>query len=357
MTTTNLHSFTLRKLYLDELPRENRDLAEREIRGVLEHFERLADKLELEQDVQLDVILTGDMGPHVDRIERSYGKAPVGLYQPIRNTVVAQGITLTDPAEPPLRASVILNQESWTKDDGESVAIRAYLLLHEIGHVLQQARGTGADWKRAGETAATYEEQVRREARILWDEFDADIVADQICRDFLLRNDEGKPIGAGEFFVNRFAGSAADLLERLCAFVHEDVEAHRLDLGPLDPLYPTAFGLLRELLRVLAHTVALCVGMQSAKDLTTSLEALRGFNEYIAEDWQAFLDALAENSGQKAEPELARIWNAIMDRLGLEIEDLPDGRQYVHVFEPVFCCDSAVDDGPDDSDCEGDADA
>jgi len=221
-----------------------------------------------------------------------------------------------------------------------STALRAYLLLHEVGHILQQARGTGVDWKRSVDSATTNEEQVRREVRILWDEYDADLTADGICRGFLLRTDEGKPIGAGEFLLNGFAGCAADLLGRLCNFVEDEVRAYQLHLGPLAPLYPSAFTLLRELFRVLAHTAALCVGMDPQPELTKSLKAIRGFDEFIAEDWRTFLDALAMDSSQTAEPELSRIWNAAMERLGLEIEDLPEGGQYIHVFDPVFCCDS-----------------
>ncbi len=344
---TDKHSFNLTSLHLEDLPGDRRHLAEHEIRSMIGHFERRAIQFGLEEDVILNVVLTQDIEPHVNRISESYGKVSKEPFSPNRNTVAVYGITLTHPQSPPLRASVVLNQEIWTKDDGESVAVRVYLLLHELGHVLQQVQGTGASWRRSEHLATTNEEQVRREGRILWDEFDADIVADQICRDFLLRTDEGKPIGAGDFLVKGFVRCAADLLERICKFVVDDVHAYRCHLGPLEHLYPTSFALIQELLRILAHTAALCVGMQVVEDLTEILRALRGFNEYIGDDWQAFFDALTEESGHAAESELARIWDGVMGRIGLEIEDMPDGQQYVHVFEPVFCCDSdAEDDNP-----------
>ncbi len=115
---TAARTFTLSNLRIDDLPSDRRELAEREIRGMAAPFVRLADKLDLTQDVELDVVLTDDMGPHVDRIQASYGKASSSPYSPVRNTVAAQGITLTDPNGPPLRISIVLNQDAWTKDDG-----------------------------------------------------------------------------------------------------------------------------------------------------------------------------------------------------------------------------------------------
>jgi len=119
---TDIRTFKLKDLRLDDLPPDRRHLAEGEIRGMLGHFERLGDQLNLEHDVELDVVLAEDIAPHVDRIGQSYGKASAGPYSPTRNTVAAQGITLTHPNAPPLRTSVVLDQETWTRDDGESVA-------------------------------------------------------------------------------------------------------------------------------------------------------------------------------------------------------------------------------------------
>ena len=344
---TDSHTFTLGNLHLDDLPPDRRDLAEREVRGMVAPFVRLADKLDLVQDVELEVVLTDDMGLHVDRIQASYGKASSSPYNPVRNTVAAQGITLTDPKHPPLRVSIVLNQDGWTKDDGYEVILRAYLFLHECGHVLQQARGTGADWKRWDRPVQTHEETVRRAAWILWDEFDADLTADNMCRGFVLKDDQGNPVGPGEHLSDSFAGSVADLLDRLCNFVVDEVQAYRCNRRSLEGLYDDAASLIGELLLVLAHLAALCVGMKKVKELKAVLATLRGFDEYIGDDFQTFLEALAEDSGRTAEPELARICNTVFERVGLEIEDQPQGL-YVRVFEPVFCCDRDADDSKEE---------
>jgi len=304
---TDSHTFRLGNLHLDDLPHDRRELAEREIRGMVAPFVRLADNLDLVQDVELDVILTGDMGPHVDRIQASYGNISSSPYNPVRNSVAARGITLTDTRRPLLRASIVLDQDAWAIDAGYEVVLRAYLFLHECGHVLQQARGTGADWHRWASSARTHEETVRRVAWIIWDEFDADLTADSMCRGFVLKDDQGNPVGPGEYLANSFAGSVADLLKRLCTFVIDEVQAYRCHRRSLDGLYDKAASMIGELLLVLAHLAALCVGMKKVEELKSVLATLRGFREYIGDDFQAFLETLAENSSQAAEPELVRI--------------------------------------------------
>jgi hypothetical protein len=341
-------TFRLGNLHLDDLSHDRGDLAEREIRGMVAPFVRLSDKLDLVQDVELDVILTDDMGPHVNRIKAGYGNTSSSPYNPVRNTVAARGITLTDPRRPPLRASIVLDQDAWTKDGGYEVVLRAYLFLHECGHVLQQARGTGAaDWQHWASPARTHEETVRRAAWIIWDEFDADLTADSMCRSFVLKDHQGNPVGPGEHLADSFARSARDLLKRLCTFVINEVQAYRCHRRSLKGLYENAASMIGELLLVLAHLSALCIGMKKVEELKNELATLRGFCEYIADDFQSFLEALAENSSHAAEPELVRICNAVFDRVGLEIEDQPQGL-YIHVFEPVFCYDSDPDDSEDE---------
>jgi len=342
---TDSRTFRLGNLNLDDLPHDRRELAESEIRGMVAPFVHLADKLDLVQDVELDVILTDDMGPHVDRIKACYGNTSSSPYNPVRNTVAARGITLTDARRPPLRASIVLDHYAWTKDAGYEVVLRAYLFLHECGHVLQQARGTGADWQCCASPARTHKETVRRAAWIIWDEFDADLTADSMCRGFFLKDDHRNPVGPGEHLADSFTGSAADLLKRLCIFVIDEIQAYRCHRRSLDGLYDEAASMIGELLLVLAHLAALCVGMKKVEELKGVLPTLRGFREYIGDDFQAFLETLAQDSSHAAEPELVRICNAVLERVGLEIEDQPQGL-YVHVFEPVFCSD------PDPGDSE-----
>jgi hypothetical protein len=274
------------------------------------------------------------MGPYVDRIQASYGKPSSLPYNPMRNTVAARGITLTDTKHAPIRASIVLDQDPWTKDSGFDVVLRAYLLLHECAHALQQALGTAANWE--PDPARTYKETVRYAAGIIWDEFHADLVADRMCRGLVLKDNEGHPVGPGEHLADLFKGSAADLLARLCTFVVEEVQAYRCYRRSLDGLYEQAASLIGELLLALAHLVALCVGMKKVEELRTAVADLRGFREYIGDDFQAFLKTLIEDPFPTAEPELVRICNAVFERVGLEIEDQQQGI-WVHVFEPVFC--------------------
>lgn len=328
------HSLAISNLYLKDLPTDRRQYVESEVQTLT----KLLDQIEIEKDATLNVVLTHDMGSHVNRINESYGKTLLP-YTPIKNTMGAQGITIVHPHATPLHTSVILDQSAWIKDDNQSVVVRAYTLLHELRHVQQHTQGDGENCEHSELLPTTYEEGVCHESRTLWNEFDADILADKVCRNTFQLPGDDKPIGPGDFLVTGFIESAAKLLDSICHFVERDVYSYRYNNGKLNHLYPTAVMLIRELLTVLAHTAALCiVGMQMATEIVSILKRLRGFNEYIEDDWQAFFDALTEKYSPAVESELARILKVIMKRMGLVIEDLPDGQQFVHVFEPVFCC-------------------
>lgn len=137
-----IHLFKLNALDLSCISANRFDVVEKELRTVIGMFERAGLGLKLKHDVQLTVHLTDQMGKCVDFVCKKYGKKSSAPFNPLRNTVDAKGVTIYHPKCPPLRTSIVLNQDSWTRDDHESVFTRTYLIIHEIEHVLRRARKT-----------------------------------------------------------------------------------------------------------------------------------------------------------------------------------------------------------------------
>lgn len=305
-----------------------------ELRSVLEPFAKI--DLELVHPVDLRVLLSDRMGAAVDCVTAAYGRAVVAPYQQERHAVRAAGIVLTAPTRPPIDATIVLDVDPWTRQTPEDRVMRVYLLGHEFGHVLQQGMGTGLSWERVPGEVRTHASEVRRAAQVMRDEFGADITADTVCKLFL-RDDRGLEVHPAHFFGSRFIEAAQELLAALCRFASTDVQGYRVSHVGLDGLYTKAGPLVGELLLVLTHSAALYAAAGDIKPLRDVLDACPGFAEYVADDWQAFVGALASENSAGGESELVRIAEAVLERLGLVIEDTQDGGLYVHVHEPVFC--------------------
>ncbi|MDO9530176.1 MAG: hypothetical protein Q7J27_13605 [Syntrophales bacterium] len=277
------------------------------------------------------------MGTCVDHVCESYGKEITAPYKSMRNTVTVQGVVLYHPKCPPLRASIVLDQNSWTRDDGESVLIRTYLITHEIEHVLQNARETDPiqryNWDPSN---VTHAERVQRLAAALRDEFIVDINALSQCKK-ILRSGKDKTILPSQIMGPRFVGSAHQLLKKLCDFAKRDLQTYRETSVGLDELYPRVAPLIGELFSVLTHSAAIYTHDNRMNIFRSGMEEAPEFTGYLAEDLEDFLLALVNNDSVTAELEIVRILEVVLGYTGLRIEDLPDGNLYIHVHAPVIC--------------------
>jgi hypothetical protein len=324
--------FKLEALHSDSLSVDLVDGVENEVRGIFGIFE-VIDVLELKHDVLLEVFITDQMGKCVDKVRKDYGKRSNSPYNPLRNTVSAQGITLYHPMVPPLRASIVFDQDLWTKDDNQSLITRFSIAFHEIGHVLQQARGTGTAWIDWEYPALTHAEVLKRKAQMLRDEFQADVIAEACCKS-MLKNEKGEGICLSDVMGPRYVGSAHQLLKKLYDFAKFDIQEYLVTSKGLNNLTQTSSPLIGELLTVLTHAAAFYESSNQMDVLLAALKDAPGFNQFFSEDWDSFVNALIGKDCAVAEKTIVQICNDVLFRLGLHIEDCPDGTQYVHVHDP-----------------------
>lgn len=320
------------------LPPDRLEPAVREVEGLIRLFADVVDAIEPPHEIALDVVLAETLDTQVDRVIKEHGRfEAVGPYRGARNAVAAHAITLRDPRHAAVRATIIIDHSYWLADVGDIPLIRAYLLIHELGHVLQQARETSADWRRHQEPLRTHEEAIRRAAVILWEEFDADMFSLSVCQRICRRAD-GAPLTFASTFGHGFLESAKNLLDRLCAFAQDDVQTYRRTGNGLEALYPKATSILGELMVVLAHTASAFQADQDIEGLTTALQTFRGFAAYVGDDWEVFLTELRnKDNAVAAEDNLFALIDRVLSRLGLQIEDVSEGEMFVRVVRPALC--------------------
>lgn len=326
------YCFKLEALHINRLIENRVDVVEKELNALIGIFENNGNRLELRNDVYLSIYLTDQMAECVDKVRKDYGMKNITPYDPMRNSVAAHGITLYHPKRPPLNVSIVFNQAPWMKDDGENIVTRTYLFYHEIEHVLQEARGSALhEWDSQD---MTYGETVKRLPAILRDEFVADIVAGDICN-AILRNDKNQPVWPSEIMGPWFIDSAHQLIGELCDFARHNVQNYHITGIGLDRLLPKAVPLVVELLLVLTHAAALYAQAKQMDIFRGILENVHGFSGLVADDCDAFLDALAKEDNTSAEDEIVRIFEAVLSRVGLRIDNLAGGNLYIHVRAPV----------------------
>lgn len=331
---TGVHHFKLETLHLDRLPGGRLTVVEKELRDIIGMFEKHSDVLELQHDVLLSVHLTDNMGECVDKVRNEYGIKAKAKYDPTRNAVVAQGIVLSNPKYPPLRTSIIFDQRYWIIDANDTMVIRTYLLSHEIEHVLQHAREADPIADIMDRPSKTIVEEMPRFAKIIMQEFDADKTAVSVCNG-LLRNSEGGQVYPGETMGPWFLDGIQELIGKLKEFSRGELQYYRLTGIGLNGLHTKAGPLVGELLLVLVHAIPLYAQMDKMGFLENGLRDIPGFAECFREDYDALRDALVMEDKVAAEAEFIRIYTAILNRMGLRVEDTPQGL-YVHVHEPLI---------------------
>lgn len=343
------HRLTLATLTLEGFDDSRSAVVEAEIRNVLNLF--VGKDLDLLDDVQMTVIITDRMEHHVDRVRGEHGTEDIIPYQRVRQRVAAHGITLTAPGKGPVRVAVVIDNAAWTNDEAVCKVLRVYMLGHEVGHVLQNADGTGTDWRRWEGQANTHAVELQKFAATLRDEVDADWTANRTA-ELCLRDDAGNVGYPGNFFGEGFIEAAEDLSDEL-AKVAFAVQVYRVTYVGLDDIAVKAKRLVGELLLVLSHAAPLFAGANRFTELTERLRKSRTFEAYVGPHWDKLIDGLDDTDHLRGEATAAEVADAIFGRLGLVYEDLPDGNVFVHVHEPVLCEVDDGDDGPEREETRG----
>lgn len=307
--------------------------AEQEVRRLLAPF--IGSPLELNNDTELAIVITDRMAEHVDRIEKEHGRQRATPYQREKAAVIASGIVLTAPGHSPSRKAIVFAHTLWTRPDGGALAERFYMVGYLLAHVLREAREERPPSQPPAPAVRQYTESVRATAEVVTEAFDADWTAIELCRHWLTTTDEST-LRLSEIFGERFVAAVHDLGEKLSVFAAIDVQLYRVTDVGLDELCPRVCPLLAEAMVVFAHALALFAADDRVASLKESLALSPGFKAYILPEEAAIRNAIAAEQQEDRIDGIVAAFDRILLRLGLRIEDLPDGDVYVHVVEPVM---------------------
>ncbi len=323
---------TLSSIAVEGLDPDMTRRAEEEIRTLLGPLERV--DLDLAHDLELSVLVTADMAAQVDRIRQEHGTF-THPYRRERESGVAAGITLTASDGPPLRVTLVLDSGYWSRSDPLDIVQRVYMLGYVFGHALLQARETASDSTYTSDVPTVGADELRDVAVDLLDAFDADCTALFLCQS--LRLDDGSSVQCSQWLGDDLIANASALADSLCVFAAIDIHFYRVTAVGLEELYPRAALLLGQTLQMLVHAFALYTADGRYDVAIDALKQSSGFQAYLQPDIDEFVAALKEGEQHLREERLAIVVERILGRLGLRLEDMPDGGIYVHVSDPVLC--------------------
>jgi hypothetical protein len=321
---------TLTKVELGGLDPEASMQLEQFARAVVNGSDVIARDLGLADDVYLSLISASDFGATVDRVRSQYGMTFTAPYQAVRTTVQAGGIMLWAVGRKPAEATVVLNAECCAGD----VLSRFYLFAHEFGHVLSRAARSESVLSSA--PAPSTRTNLESLADALLEEVRADRIAAWACG-IALRTESGEPVALSDALGHDFIGAAGGLLEAICAFTANDVCQYRISGAGLEALISRGNALLTELLLVLTHAAAFFDAAGKIGVLGERLAVLRGFDPYLAGDWDAFTSAVLRNDSDAARAAVPEVFEHVFAKLGLRVIDLPGGSIRIDVGAPVLC--------------------
>ncbi|MBX3357309.1 MAG: hypothetical protein KF745_02665 [Phycisphaeraceae bacterium] len=324
---------TIASIRIEGLADELAQKADAEIRGLLVPFEQ--SDLELVAPVHLSVLVTDRMAEHVDRINHEH-KSRAGPYCRQKAAVASGGIMLTAPGGPPLQITLVLDNFPWGRSDSAAIVERVYMLAFMFGHVLRRGQMEAEEQPGLGRVTGLHARQVRGTVAAVLTAYDIDRTAIALCRHWL-RCDNGDPVPVADFLSAGFIDAAHALGERLSVFATIDVQFYRFTGVGLEDLHPRIGPLLAETILIFVHALALCETEEHINSLLQAASQSPGLKEYLLPETDAIFKAISANEQADREGQMAAVFERILGRLGLCIEDLPEDGLHVHVSEPVLC--------------------
>ncbi|MEM6333591.1 MAG: hypothetical protein AAF823_09670 [Planctomycetota bacterium] len=290
---------------------------------------------DFKHDLHLRLIVADQFEDRVNSVHSEYGILRSAPYKQEREFITGIGITLVDTRSDAYQASVILDGRLWDDNSAYNLVSRTYILCHEIGHVCQYGNGYGRLTDDETTIDGSFESELSFQARILWDEYDADILATKMVR-HCLRTGEGDCVNISNFLSGGYVDAVKDILAEMIEFASCDVQTYRVYAIGLDDLLPKAKRMVGTLTLILGHLLGINIDGSDRDRICRLLRDLEGFDTYILPSWERLINGLSYSTIAESKSTLVAVQREILWRLGLDAQDLEDGNIFVHVHKPLI---------------------
>ena len=332
MDTNPGHVFAIE---LPGIPESLRPLAERDIKGMVDSISRIISSADLPHLLRL-VRITNSFQADVNQFQKEF----LGLsgYVAVRANVHAIARTcLVRSENEGLAFAVVIDADHirpWNSSNPRCLAT----VFHELFHVLFETHYLeimGPDeYLAADDTKARL---LARKARLLIDEFQADIKVDQVISAFFQKED-GQPLSLRELDEATGVYWGYALMERLIEmplFIDERVQALRIGQTGIEDFYNELVPYVIDTLTLLVHTAGSYLKTDQWQVLLDSFRETEACRRFMKGHLDAILVHLVDSEflSYVQVPSLMNAVEGIFLNCGIGFKTMPEGL-YVSVTRP-----------------------
>lgn len=244
--------------------------------------------------------------------------------------------------------AIVFDASMWAGRDGVARARKVATMAHELAHpVMTRVRRMSGALEGVIFPSQTLTEVARSNARIDWDEFRAEGIADAVLQGMATADEPGggsRPLPLAEISLTGYVEQAQTQLAAAYPAWADRVQTYREWKMKLDEMWFPALRDLGEMRTLIAMTLG-CRGFESNDPIDSAVWALPAYQLYFGEPWEAYIAAIRRlpfittpENHREVEREILDVGEAsfkhALKALGLTADDLPDRHNDVHVSEP-----------------------
>jgi hypothetical protein len=251
-------------------------------------------------------------------------------------------------AEDDSKVAIVFDASMWAGIDGAARARKAAIMAHEVAHpVMTRVRRISGALEGVVFPSVTLTEVARSNARIDWDEFRAEAIADLVLQGMTTVTEpdgESRSLPLAEISLSGYVEQAKTQLGTAYPAWADRVQTYREWKMTLDEMWFSTLRDLGEMRTLLAMTLG-CLGLDSNEPIDPAVSALPAYQLYFGEPWEAYIAAIRRlpiittpTDHRDVEREILEAGEAsfkqALHSLGLTADDLPDRHSEVHVTGP-----------------------
>jgi hypothetical protein len=244
--------------------------------------------------------------------------------------------------------AIVFDASLWAGMDGAARARKLATMAHELAHpVMTRVRRMSGALDGVVFPSVTLTEVARSNARIDWDEFRAEAIADVVLQGMATADEPGggtRPLPLAEISLSGYVEQAKVQLGAAYPAWADRVQTYREWKMKLGDMWFQTLRDLGEMRTLLAMTLG-CRGFESNDPIDSAVSALPAYQLYFGEPWDAYIAAVRRfpsittpENHRDVEREILDVGEAsfkgALKALGLTADDLPDRHSEVHVTEP-----------------------
>lgn len=310
-------------------------------------FGKIAELSQIDQ-LSVECVLAEDFVKAVKPRMRRFGDSDQGDFATERVGGFAVAKNLSQ-VEDDSRIAIVFDANLWAGMDGAARARKVATMAHELSHpVMTRVRRMSGALDGVIFPSQTLAEVARSSARIDWDEFRAEAMADMVLQAMTTADEPGggsRPLRLAEISLTGYVEQATAQLGNAYPAWADRVVGFGIGRLTLDEMWTQTLRQLGQMRTLIAMMLG-CLGTESNESIDAAVSALPAYQLYFGKPWEAYIEAIRRLPFITTPKDHHHVEREVLDTgeasfrqalkaLGLTADDFADRHSYVHVTDPL----------------------